>query len=170
MKNQFLSGTNFFPKKLNLLFFMKTCTRSSPITETLGLQGKIEAMRYIFDAVTGGYLYHSWKMNTSVAIGQGWRISVYTLNNPIHSNKYCSFRQQSLRLLAMLRLRDLFCFSMFSIHCLMTAKFSPAKPALAWSWSSPNAISKVQCSRFSTDQCARVAFSAEVASNARLLI
>ncbi|MNV09551.1 hypothetical protein D3C71_1000480 [compost metagenome] len=48
---------------------MKTCTRSSPITETLGFQGKIEAMRYIFDAVTGGYLYHSWKMNTSVAIG-----------------------------------------------------------------------------------------------------
>lgn len=48
---------------------MKMCTRSSPITETLGFQGKIEAMRYIFDAVTGGYLYHSWKMNTSVAIG-----------------------------------------------------------------------------------------------------
>ena len=82
---------------------------------------------------------------------QGWRISVYTLNNPIHSNKYCSFRQQSLRLLAMLRLRDLFCFSMFSIHCLMTAKFSPAKPALAWSWSSPNAISNVQCSRWWVD-------------------
>ena len=56
------------------------------------------------------------------------RISVYTLNNPIHSNKYCSFRQQSLRLLAMLRLRDLFCFSMFSIHCLMTAKFSQRSP------------------------------------------
>lgn len=48
---------------------MKTCTRSYPIIETLGFQGKIEAMSYILDAVTGGYLYNSWKINTSVAIG-----------------------------------------------------------------------------------------------------
>ena len=48
---------------------MKTCTRSSTITETLGFQGKIEAMSYILYSATGGYLYHPWKMNTSVAIG-----------------------------------------------------------------------------------------------------